>query len=158
MLAHQPMECQPSRMVVLVAMYQRPSPSVSANFKTAPRITAQIRIVPNSVPAVSEETMSPAPTPAAATPRPGPMSLTRVPHPDGAPPAARAARSETPLTPGPAPVAGATRAGPMSFSRFPQLDGASPAVAPPVGLSVTSALDSPSRKPFPSVHYTPDPD
>src|SRR4028118_519901 len=117
MLAHQPMECQPSRMVVLVAMYQRPSPSVSANFRTAPRITAQIRIVPNSMPAVSEETMSPAPTPVAATTRPGPMS----------------------------------------FSRFPQLDGASPAVAPPVGLSVTSAMDSPSRKPFPSVHYTPDP-
>src|SRR4028118_1845121 len=117
MLAHQPMECQPSRMVVLVAMYQRPSPSVSANFRTAPRITAQIRIVPNCVPAASEVTMSPAPTPVAATTRPGPMS----------------------------------------FSRFPQLDGASPAVASPVGLSVTSDMGSPSRKPSPSVHYTPDP-
>ena len=67
------MECQPSRTVVLVAMYQRPSPSVSANFKAAPRMIAQIRTVPNSVPAVSEETMSPAPTPVAATTSPGPI-------------------------------------------------------------------------------------
>ena len=67
------MECQPSRTVVLVAMYQRPSPSVSANFKAAPRTIAQIRTVPNSVPAVSEETMSPAPTPVAATTSPGPI-------------------------------------------------------------------------------------
>ena len=117
MLAHQPMECQPSRIVVLVAMYQRPSPSVSANFRAAPRMTAQIRMVPNSVPAVSEETMSPAPTPVAATTRPGPMSL----------------------------------------SRFPQLDGASSAAASPVGLSVTSDMGSPSRIPFPWVHYTTDP-
>jgi hypothetical protein len=34
---------------------------------------AQIRTVPNSVPAVSEETMSPAPTPVAATTSPGPI-------------------------------------------------------------------------------------
>src|ERR687894_567493 len=87
MLAHQPMECQPSRIVVLVAMYQRPSPSVSANFRAAPRMTAQIRMVPNSVPAVSDETMSPAPTPVAATTRPGPTSLSRRPQLDGASPA-----------------------------------------------------------------------
>src|ERR687894_1703066 len=97
MLAHQPMECQPSRIVVLVAMYQRPSPSVSANFRAAPRMTAQIRMVPNSVPAVSEETISPAPTPVAATTRPGPMSLSRLPQVDGASPPS-AVRSEPPAT------------------------------------------------------------
>src|SRR5919107_2875084 len=87
-LAHRPIERQPSRIVVLVAMNQRPRPSVSANLRAAPRMIAQTSTVPYSVPAVSEETMSPAPTPVAATTRPGPINLRRLPQVEGASPLA----------------------------------------------------------------------
>lgn len=97
-VAHQPMECQPSSMVVLVAMYQRPSPSVRANFKTAPRTIAQIKIVPYCVPAASEVTMSPAPTPVAATTNPGPTSFSRLPHVEGASRLSTDSRSAPPAT------------------------------------------------------------
>jgi hypothetical protein len=48
------------------AMYQRPMPSVTANFMSAPITMAQMRTVPKFVPATSEEIISPAPTPVTA--------------------------------------------------------------------------------------------
>ena len=50
--------CQPFRMVSPEAMYQRPIPSVTANFMSAPITMAQMRTVPKFVPATSEEIMS----------------------------------------------------------------------------------------------------
>jgi hypothetical protein len=46
--------------------------------------TAQTNTVPYSVPAVREETMSPDPTPVAATTSPGPINLRRLPQVEGA--------------------------------------------------------------------------
>src|SRR5918998_2910142 len=83
-LAHHPSERHPSRIVSPVAMYQRPRDSVRTYFRTAPMSTAQIRTVPKLVPADSDETMSPAPTPVAATTSPGPTYLSLPPSVDGA--------------------------------------------------------------------------
>src|ERR671920_2600628 len=87
-VAPRPSMCQPFRMVSPEAMYQRPIPSVRANFRTAPTTMAQIRIVPKLAPATSEEIMSPAPTPVTAMTMPGPTSLSLCPQVDGALPAA----------------------------------------------------------------------
>src|SRR5919112_4523084 len=87
-VAPRPSMCQPFRMVSPDAMYQRPMPSVRANFRTAPTTMAQIRIVPKLAPATSEEIMSPAPTPVTAMTMPGPTSLSLCPQVDGALPAA----------------------------------------------------------------------
>src|ERR671914_244581 len=83
-LAQRLIECQPSMMVVPVAMYQRPIPSTSENLMSAPRAIAQMRAVPKRVPATREVTMSPAPTPVAAITRPGPTIRRRPPKLDGA--------------------------------------------------------------------------
>jgi hypothetical protein len=75
-------------MVSPDAMYQRPMPSVRANFMSAPTTMAQIRTVPKFVPATSEEIISPAPTPVTAMTMPGPTSLSCCLQVDGASPAA----------------------------------------------------------------------
>src|SRR5215204_1469815 len=87
-VAHRPSMCQPFRIVSPDAMYQRPMPSVRANFRSAPTAMAQIRIVPKLAPATSEEIISPAPTPVTAMTMPGPTSLSLCPQVDGALPAA----------------------------------------------------------------------
>ena len=83
-LAHHPNERHPSRIVSPVAMYQRPNASVSTYLRTAPSTTAQMRTVPKLVPADNDETISPAPTPVAATTSPGPTYLSFPPNVVGA--------------------------------------------------------------------------
>jgi hypothetical protein len=74
-VAHLPSDFHPSRMVRPEARYHRPRPSERTNFRTEPMMIAQIKTVPKFVPADNEETMSPAPTPVAATTRPGPTNF-----------------------------------------------------------------------------------
>src|ERR687898_379291 len=50
----------------------------------APTRMAQRKIIPYSVPAFREETISPAPTPVAAMIKPGPTNLIRLPKVEGA--------------------------------------------------------------------------
>src|SRR5918998_384253 len=71
------MECRPCKIVSPDAMYQRPMPSVRKHLSRAPKTTAQSRAIPKLVPATSEVTMSPAPTPVTATTMPGPTTPSR---------------------------------------------------------------------------------
>src|SRR5688572_5764815 len=64
---------QPSSSVVPVTSCQRPMPSLRQNFSKPPSTTAHINVVPYCAPATAAATMSPAPSPVAATTMPGPQ-------------------------------------------------------------------------------------
>src|SRR5690625_765619 len=64
-------------MVRPVDRVQRPAPSTRTIFMTHPTIAAHNRVYPNWLPAASVATRSPAPTPVAATTRPGPTNFHR---------------------------------------------------------------------------------
>src|ERR687896_219960 len=129
-------------MVCPEAMYQRPMPSVRNHFSSAPSTTAQIRTIPKSVPATSDETMSPAPTPVTAMTMPGPTYLSRLPKVLGAS-----------VSAGRPPATSAIGPLPLSFPRYirhyprpehngPTTQGSCPSAADPGLLEVEVALDA----------------
>jgi len=64
--------------LVPVAKCQRAIPSFNTYFNNAPTPIAQASVVPKRAPATVEETRSAAPTPVAATAKPGPICLTKL--------------------------------------------------------------------------------